>query len=119
GREPARGVALVPEPHVPDFHRRLTWHEDGRLVCYSAAVFRESRVAEAVPHLDGRRIGHGPGSRTPDLPRVVITQVNRLPVGIQHRIVVPRREAILPAVTRPGITGARLRHDASCALVRR
>src|SRR5207247_11328149 len=75
-------------------------------------------VAEAVPHLERRERRDGTRQRRPEDARVLVAHVQRLAVRVGDRIVVPGRQAVLPAVPAPACDAAGLAYPAAEALIR-
>ena len=117
-RQSPGAAAPVRQPQARDLDWIAPRHEQPRVVVQAVARVPAAAVAEPVPHLVVRRGRRRPRQRRPELAGLLVAHVQRLPVGIEQRVVAPRRQPVLATVAAPRGARSGLAHEASELLVR-
>ncbi len=104
---PFRVIGYVDAPHLfgrilklklDNFHGFVRHDKNRHILKQSMAGMLESRIARSMTDEIWRIGPRRQRRRRPDLPGILITQVNRLRRGITDGVITPGREAILAAV---------------------
>ncbi len=106
-----RGPVLDRQPR--DLDRILRRDENGQLGGDLPDLVLEAAVALPVAHDVEPVAADRQRRRSPDLPGLLVAEVEDFAGRIAHRIVRPRRELVLARIDRPGVARSRLRHEAS------
>ena len=116
-RQVSRAAAGVAQREPRDLHRVMARDECQNLVLEPVGDVPPAAVADAMARLARLRVLRRSGKRQPEAASRFVPDVQRLAVRIDHRIVRPRRQAVLAAVRAPGVARPALAREESAPLV--
>ena len=116
-RQPPGPVATVADPQADQLDRVGWGDENEQVLLQLMAGPAKAGVALAVTD-DGRRLAAaGARRRCPELPGLLVAEIEGLARWIGDRVVAPRGQAVHLGVARPGVAGAGLGDQAAEARV--